>query len=124
MWVTRLLALFIAGSVIYSLREKIGGWLAGGKMPWVTALGILGAGFAMSMVAAFLLKPDYFVLGIWSGLDKLLSGDVGGGLYDLRAQLIAFGVILLSVVMYFWAKNAQKAKGINVDFAFKEIPPE
>jgi amino acid transporter len=123
-WVTRLLALFIAGWVVYSLREKVGGWLAGGKMPWVTALGVLGAGFAMSMVAAFLLKPDYFVLGIWTGLDKLLSGDVGGGLFDLRAQLIALGVIVLSVVMYYWAKNAQKAKGINVDFAFKEIPPE
>jgi hypothetical protein len=93
-------------------------------MPWVTALGVLGAGFAMSMVAAFLLKPDYFVLGIWSGLDTLLSGDVAGGLYELRAQLIALSVVLVSLIMYYWAKNAQKSKGINVDFAFKEIPPE
>lgn len=123
-WITRLIALFIAGWVIYSLRDRLGGWVSGGSMPWVTALGVLGAGFAMSMVAAFLLKPDYFVLGIWSGLDTLLSGDVAGGLYELRAQLIALSVVLVSLIMYYWAKNAQKSKGINVDFAFKEIPPE
>jgi hypothetical protein len=93
-------------------------------MPWVTALGVLGTGFASAMVAAFLLKPDYFVLGIWSGLDTLLSGNIAGGLYELRAQLIAVGVILVSLGMYYWAKAAQKAKGINVEFAFKEIPPE
>jgi basic amino acid/polyamine antiporter, APA family len=123
-WVTRLAALVIAGWVIYSLRDRLSGWISGGSMPWVTALGVLGAGFAMSMVAAFLLKPDYFVLGIWSGLDTLLSGDIAGGLYELRAQLIAIGVILVSLAMYYSAKNAQKSKGINVDFAFKEIPPE
>ncbi len=123
-WITRLAALFIAGWIVYSLRDKLGGWLSGGSMPWVTALGVLGAGFAMSMVAAFLLKPDYFVLGIWSGLDKLLTGDIGGGLYDLRAQLIALGVIVVSLIMYYWAKAVQKQRGINVEFAFKEIPPE
>ncbi len=122
--ITRLVAVFIAGWIIYGLRDRLPGWVSGGSMPWVTALGILGAGFAMSMVAAFLLKPDYFVLGIWSGLDTLLSGDIGGGLYELRAQLIALGVILVSLIMYYSAKNTQKSKGINVDFAFKEIPPE
>lgn len=123
-WITRLVALFIAGWIVYSLRDRLGGWLSGVSMPWVTALGVLGTGFAMSMVAAFLLKPDYFVLGIWSGLDTLLKGDIGGGLYELRAQLIALGVILVSLGMYYWAKAAQKSKGINVEFAFKEIPPE
>ena len=93
-------------------------------MPTVAALGVLGAGFAMSMVAAFLLKPDYYVLGIWTGLETLLSGDIMGGIYALRAQLIALGVILISLVMYYWAKAAQKRRGINVEYAFKEIPPE
>lgn len=123
-WITRLVAILIAGWVVYSLREKLGSWFRGENMPLVAALGVLGAGFAMSMVAAFLLKPDYFVLGIWSGLDTLLKGDIKGGLYELRAQLIALGVILLSLVMYYWAKAAQKRKGINVEYAFKEIPPE
>lgn len=123
-WITRLAAIFIAGWIVYSLRDRLGGWVGGGTMPWVTALGVLGAGFAMSMVAAFLLKPDYFVLGIWSGLDTLLSGDIAGGLYELRAQLIALGVVLVSLIMYYWAKAAQSSKGINVEYAFKEIPPE
>ena len=78
----------------------------------------------MSMVAAFLLKPDYFVLGIWSGLDTLLSGDIAGGLYELRAQLIALGVIVVALIMYYSAKSAQQSRGINVEFAFKEVPPE
>jgi len=100
------------------------GWARGSPMPWLTALGVLGAGFAMTMVAAFLFKADYFVLGNWSGLNTLLSGDVGGGLNELRAQLIALAIVLVAVVMYVAAKQAQKRKGINVDYAFKEIPPE
>jgi hypothetical protein len=84
----------------------------------------MGAGFAAAMVTLFLLKPDYYVLGIWSGLDTLLAGNIKDGLYELRAQLIAFGVILISVIFYYWAKAVQKRRGINVDFAFKEIPPE
>lgn len=123
-WLTRLLAVAGAAWLVYSMREHLGSWAGGSLMPWVTALGVLGAGFAASMVAAFLLKPDYFVLGIWSGLDTLFSGDIGGGLYELRAQLIALGVVLVSVIMYYGAKSAQKSRGINVDYAFKEIPPE
>jgi len=124
LWVTRALAVAAAFWLVYNLRDRLGGWVGGAKMPWVTALGVLGTGFAASMVAAFLLKPDYFVLGIWSGLDTLLSGDIGGGLYELRAQLIAMGIVLVSVIMYYTAKSAQKTRGINVEYAFKEIPPE
>ena len=123
-WLTRLVAILIAGWVVYSLRAQLGEWARGKAMPWVTALGVLGAGIAMSMVAAFLLKPDYFVLGIWSGLDTLLSGDIRAGLFELRAQLIALGIVLVSMVMYYSAKSSQKRRGINVEFAFKEIPPE
>jgi hypothetical protein len=45
-------------------------------------------------------------------------------LYELRAQLIAIGVIVVSLIMYYTARATQRSKGINVDFAFKEIPPE
>ena len=30
----------------------------------------------------------------------------------------------LVIVWYAWTKRSQKSKGINIDFAFKEIPPE
>ncbi len=123
-WLVRLGALAGAAWILYALRGQLSKWFAGGQMPWLTALGVLGAGFAMAMVAAFLLKPDYFVLGIWGGLGTFLSGDVGGGLYELRAQLIALAIVVVAVVMYFAAKQSQKSRGINVDYAFKEIPPE
>lgn len=123
-WLVRLAALISAGWVLYTLREHLPQWASGGQMPWLTALGILGTGFAMAMVVAFLFKADYFVLGNWGGLTTLLSGDVGGGLYELRAHLIAFGIIVLTIGWYFFTKNAQKARGINVEYAFKEIPPE
>jgi hypothetical protein len=43
---------------------------------------------------------------------------------QVSAQIIAFGILILSGVWYLIVKNRQKARGINVDFAFKEIPPE
>jgi len=40
------------------------------------------------------------------------------------AQIIAFGIIVLSAVWYIITKNMQKSRGIDVNYAFKEIPPE
>jgi hypothetical protein len=42
----------------------------------------------------------------------------------LWAQIIAFGIIVISALWYILAKRTQKARGINVEYAFKEIPPE
>lgn len=123
-WLVRLAALASAGWVLYTLREHLPKWARGGEMPWLTALGVLGAGWAMAMVMAFLFKADYFVLGNWQGLAILLSGDVRGGLFELRAHLIALGIILLTLLWYLFTKNSQKSHGINVEYAFKEIPPE
>jgi hypothetical protein len=46
------------------------------------------------------------------------------GLTSPLAYGIVFGVLAVSAVWYFLVKNAQKSRGINVDYAFKEIPPE
>jgi hypothetical protein len=46
------------------------------------------------------------------------------GLTSKLAYSVLFGVLGVSAIWYFIAKSAQKSKGINVDFAFKEIPPE
>ena len=75
----------------------------------------IGGGFGGAMVVAFLLAPELGVLGNWD-----FSGFPG----SLWAQIIAFGIVVVSAIWYVLAKNAQKARGINVDFAFKEIPPE
>jgi len=82
-----------------------------GNIPLITVMGILGGFLGILMVAAFLFAPQLGVLGTWS-------------LANPWPQVIAFGIILISAVWYFLAKASQKSKGINVDFAFKEIPPE
>jgi amino acid transporter len=76
-----------------------------GNTPWITVLGAIGFVFGGAMVLMFMF---YSQLGLTSTL----------------AYIVVFGVLALSAIWYFLAKNAQKAKGINVDFAFKEIPPE
>jgi len=76
-----------------------------GNTPLVTILGFVGFVFGGVMVMLFMLYPQY-------------------GLTSTLAYIVVFGVLAVSAIWYFLAKNAQKAKGINVDFAFKEIPPE
>jgi len=76
-----------------------------GKVPWVTILGGLGAVFDFPMVASYLIFPQL-------------------GLVSTLAYTVVFGIIAVSAIWYFVAKSAQKRRGINVDYAFKEIPPE
>jgi len=114
-WLVRLGAIAAVVAFLYPMRNHIMGWLKGEKAPWLSALGMIGGGFGMSMVVAFLLSPALGVLGNWN------FEDFPRGLW---AQIIAFGIIILSAVWYLVVKNRQKTRGINVDFAFKEIPPE
>ena len=76
-----------------------------GNIPWVTILGTLGAIFGFGMVLSYLLVP---ALGLTSPL----------------AYSVVFGIILVSALWYVIVKRAQKARGIDVDYAFKEIPPD
>lgn len=76
-----------------------------GGIPLVTILGGLG-----------------FLFG--SGMLFLFMFDARLGLTSRLAYQVVFGVLLVSAIWYFIAKNSQKSKGINVDYAFKEIPPE
>jgi amino acid transporter len=76
-----------------------------GNVPMVTVLGGLGFIFGGVMVLMFMLYPQ---LGLTSNL----------------AYGVVFGVLVFSALWYYIMKQAQKSRGINVDFAFKEIPPE
>lgn len=76
-----------------------------GGIPLVTVLGGLGFIFGAVMLIMFMF-------------------DARLGLTSPLAYGIVFGVLAVSAVWYFIAKNMQKSKGINVDYAFKEIPPE
>ncbi len=76
-----------------------------GNTPWVTILGVIGFIGGGIMVMLFMLYPQ---LGLTSTL----------------AYAVVFGVLILSGIWYLLVKNAQKSRGIDVDYAFKEIPPE
>jgi hypothetical protein len=67
------------------------------------------------MALAFLLSPALGVLGNWDFTDFPKN---------LWAQIIAFGLIAFWAIYFFIAKRVQKSRGINVDYAFKEVPPE
>jgi amino acid transporter len=90
-------------------KYKLGGY------PMVTVMGALGGVLGTIMVLAFLFSPALGVLGNW---------NFEGFPANLWAQIIAIAVIVVSLAIYLVMKNSQKSKGINVDYAFKEIPPE
>jgi amino acid transporter len=82
-----------------------------GNVPMITVLGAIGGVLGTAMVLAFLFAPQLGVLGTWSAENPW-------------PQVIAFGLILISFIWYVIVKNAQKSRGIDVDYAFKEVPPE
>ena len=46
------------------------------------------------------------------------------GLNSELAYYVVGGVLAVSAVWYFVTKQFRRSSGVNVDFAFKEIPPE
>jgi APA family basic amino acid/polyamine antiporter len=114
-WLVELGAVVAVLAFLAPMRAHILDWLSGKPAPWLSALGMIGGGFGMAMVVAFLLAPQLGVLGNWN-FDEFPK--------NILAQVIAFGIIIISALWYFLAKSSQRSRGINVDFAFKEIPPE
>ena len=76
-----------------------------GNIPLVTIFGLIGAVVGAVMVLMFMF---YSALGLTSVL----------------AYQVVFGVLVVSIIWYFLAKFIQRSRGINVEYAFKEIPPE
>ena len=76
-----------------------------GGIPMVTIFGLLG-----------------FVGGVL--FELLFVFNVQLGLATDLARYVAVGVIVLSAVWYLVTKYLQRSRGINVEFAFAEIPPE
>jgi amino acid transporter len=97
------------------LYGQIPAWLRGEKMPMLTAFGLLGGGLGMAMVLSFVLEPALGVIGNWDFTDFPTH---------LWSQILSAGIILFCIIWYQWTKRSQRTKGINIDYAFKEIPPE
>jgi amino acid transporter len=76
-----------------------------GGYPLVTLIGLLGAAFGVVFLFLFLTNDQ---LGLTSQL----------------AYTVVGGVLLFAAAWYLIAKQLRRSSGINVDYAFKEIPPE
>ena len=46
------------------------------------------------------------------------------GLTSVLAREVVIVVLVISIIWYLLAKMIQKSRGIDVSYAFKEIPPE
>ena len=79
-----------------------------GNTPWVTIFGILGFAFGAFMVGAFLFVKD---LG--------LAYTASAFPYGIVVGTLAFGLIV-----YFVMRSVRASKGVKVEYAFAEIPPE
>ena len=64
-WLVRILSIVLVVVFLYPMRTHLMEWARGEKAPWLSALGMLGGGFGMAMVATFLLSKSLGVLGNW-----------------------------------------------------------
>ena len=76
-----------------------------GGVPMVAVFGLIGAVVGGVMVLMFIYSDTY-------------------GLTSPLAREVVIGVLVVSVIWYFVAKAVQRSRGIDVSYAFKEIPPE
>ncbi|MFA4965441.1 MAG: amino acid permease [Thermoleophilia bacterium] len=76
-----------------------------GGFPLVTIFGIIGFVFGLLALIAFLSNAAY-------------------GLKGTTPYIVVAGVFLVSLVGYWIGRAYQKGKGIDVNYAFLEVPPE
>ncbi len=74
-------------------------------IPLVTIVGAIGAVAGVLFLWAFLTSPE---LGLTSDL----------------AYYVVAGILVFALGWYLVTKYVRRSRGINVDFAFREIPPE
>jgi len=74
-------------------------------VPWVTILGVIGFVFGAIASAMFLINPAY-------------------GLKNTVGYVIVAGVFAACLIGYFISRAYNKGRGIDVGYAFLEVPPE
>jgi len=76
-----------------------------GGFPLVSVFGFIGFAFGVLATVLFLTRPEY-------------------GLKGTVPYIIVAGVLLVCVVWYWISRSYNKSKGIDVNYAFLEVPPE
>lgn len=79
-----------------------------GPIPTLSILGLLSAILFGAMASSYLWWSNYAaILGLW----------------DIRTTVLIIGVYVAAVVVFLGSKAYWKAKGLDMEAAFKEIPP-
>lgn len=76
-----------------------------GGFPLVTVFGFIGFIFGLAALIAFLTKDAY-------------------GLSGRTPYIVVAGVFIFCLVGYWIGRQYNKGKGIDVNYAFLEVPPE
>jgi hypothetical protein len=79
-----------------------------GGIPAVTVVGLLGFVLGGFMVVSFFFVPE---LGLAYSNDSL-------------PWLIVLGTAAVGLIVYFVMRSVRATKGLKVEYAFAEIPPE
>jgi amino acid transporter len=76
-----------------------------GGIPLVTVFGVIG-----------------FIFGSWACI--MFLTQAGYGLNTTTPYLYVLGILVISVIGYWIGRQYNKGKGIDVNYAFLEVPPE
>ncbi len=110
----------VVASMIYFIFVGIAAVIYAMKNEKGSSQGILGlCGILMAGVFAYISYQFFTHPTIW-GTGATALGIPG---YDF-AYIYVAGSFLLGLVLYLWSKNSHKSKGIDIDLAYKEIPPD
>ena len=74
-------------------------------IPWITVTGILGALVSAVLFIAYLIWPEL-------------------GVYNAVSMVTIIGTIVVCVIYYFIRKAYMKSRGIDVELAFRQLPPD
>ncbi len=74
-------------------------------IPWVTVLGLIGFVLGVIASALFLIKPAY-------------------GLKNTVGYVIVAGVFVACLVVFWITRYYQRGRGVDISYAFLEVPPE
>jgi hypothetical protein len=110
-WLVRLGAILAVLLFLYPMRNHLMAWFGGQQMPWLSALGMLGGGFGMSMVVAF-PWPRSWRFGFGTSQTSCARGGSSPS-----------ASLLFQPSGTCWSSGRAPAR-YQREYAFKEIPPE
>jgi amino acid transporter len=91
---------------LFKNAPKVANYKIGDKIPLITVTGALTTGFFWAVI-----------------YEMTVNTAIAGAITPLSAGAM-IGVAILAAVIYFAARAYRKSRGLDLDFTFKEIPPE